>query len=103
METDIVIKKDICHNLTERIAVKITKSKGLKRKANPTTNFLANKAKSVRRTETFLSCSNIYGTTIKNPTPAVIGMVDTLISRCRSDELAKHILNAKGSYGQTFK
>lgn len=64
---------------------------------NPTSDKIAIKAKSVRRTETFFSCSNIHGGSKNNLALTFIGMIDTLTSRCKSEDLVKHILNAKGS------
>lgn len=75
----------------------VTKCVAQKRKMHPTHKLLPCKAKVVRRKETMDACMAIHGATKTNFEPAVIGVLDTLSSKCKAADLAENVLNTKTS------
>jgi len=63
--------------------------------SNPSSDTLNKQAKSIRRSETFLVSQAIHGGSEENKEPTICGMIDTLISKCKSEKLAIKLLNSK--------
>ena len=69
-----------------------------KRRLNPSHDNLPHKAKCVRRNETFSVCSLIHGGGKGNELPSITGILDTLTSKVKSDDLSAKILKAKPAF-----
>ena len=79
------------------VAFQISLSTCKKRKNKPTTSETPHMAKCIRRSETLQACNAIHGGNKTNITPTVVGMIDTLTSHCKSDDLSERLLNCKSS------
>ena len=73
----------------------ISKLTAAKRKLNPSNENLPKKAKCVRQNETYEVCKTIHGGTETNTKPTVDGILDTLTSKVKADELSEKVLNSK--------
>ena len=69
-----------------------------KRRLNPSHDNLPHKAKCVRQNETFSVCSLIHGGGKGNELPSITGILDTLTSKVKSDDLSAKILKAKPAF-----
>ena len=87
----------------EKYQVKITKRDVKRRLSNPTSHQLNKKAKSVRRNETYHSCQAIHGGTDADTNPTLIGMVDTITCKFKSEEASKVILCSKRSLQRSLQ
>jgi len=99
------VTKDIA--LTEKlheskIDVSISKRVSTKRKQNPTTSMLSQKAKTVRRIETIKACSAIHGGSPENFEPVIDGMLQTLTSKCNKKHLSKKIRDSSKGLSDTL-
>lgn len=77
-------------------AFSISKRVKINRRRKPSSKELPRSSLTVRRAETFQACSAIHGVN-QNIHPLVTGMMDTLTSRVKSKDLAKHIMASKPS------
>ena len=84
-----VMRQASVKRASNQTAFRITRCIHAKRKVKPTTTDICHKAKIVRRNETMFACNAIHGGTDGNITPIVVGMIDTLTSKCHSQELSK--------------
>ena len=84
-------------------AGKILTSTAKKRRMKPTAEHLNPRAKITRRSETINACMAIHGATDTNIKPAIDVMLDTLSSKCKSNDLADRILNSKSSVVRAVK
>ena len=71
----------------EKYKIKITNRAVKRHITNPSSHKLNLKAKSVRRNETYQVCQAIHGGTADITKPTLIGMVETLTSKFKSEEL----------------
>ena len=95
---DVDIKLKRLQPLRSRFntAFSITKRIKINRRKKPTTKDMPRSLQTVRMSKTFQACSAIHGVT-QNIDPLVTGMMDTLTSRVKYKDLAKHIMASKPS------
>ena len=86
-----------------KFQVKITSCLSNNRKSNPTSRKLGRKAKEIRGKETINACMAIHGASNTNLEPAVIGMLETLTTKCNSKYLSEQILTSKESLVSNIK
>ena len=87
----------------EKYRIKITNRAVKRRITNPSSHKLNLKAKSVRRNETYQVCQAIHGGTADITKPTLIGMVETLTSKFKSEELSKELLSNKKSIKRSLQ
>ena len=76
---------------SSKAAFSVSKLTACKRALKPSSTDLPHKARCVRRKETLEACKLIHGGK-ENNEPAMIGMLDTLTAKVKTDELSKAIL-----------
>ena len=86
-----------------RHEVKISATVVKRRKMNPTSKGLPNKAKIIRRKETFNACMAIHGGSTQDKEPIIEGMIDALTSQCTTKILNKKVLSSKPSFVKSIK
>ena len=72
-------------------------------KLNPTTKSSSYHSKIVLWKETFDACSVIHGVLSLMPDPVIEGMVDTLNSQFRTEQVSNIILNSKSKLPNSLK
>ncbi len=87
----------------ETIAFSISSKTKVNRKAKPYHRDISERAKYDRRKEAFEACALIFGGSDENKTPTIQGMIDTLTSKVKSDELSKEILDSKPALVNNIK
>ena len=68
-----------------------------KRKLNPTTSCISDKAKNVRCNETFQAGMAIHGGTCDKKEPVLTGLLQTMTTKFGNKDVATHIMNTKSS------
>ena len=87
----------------EKYRIKITNRSVKRRVKNPSSHNLNLKAKSVRRNETYQVCQAIHGGSTDVTEPTLVGMVDTLASKFKADDLSKELLACKNSVKKSLQ
>ena len=87
----------------EKYRIKITNRSVKRRVKNPSSHNLNLKAKSVRRNETYQVCQAIQCSSTDVTEPTLVGMVDTLASKFKADDLSKELLACKNSVKKSLQ
>lgn len=86
----------------KKVSVRVTSSTVKKQKANPTTNNLNPRVKITHRSETINACIAIHGGTENKIQPVITGMIDTLTSKVKAEDLSLQLLNSKSAVSKSL-